>query len=222
MGRFGAEGRRKRYAMRLPDGPLRSFLTTPPPDPATPVDELPLLAVDFETTGLRPGQDRLLSIGFVPLEGRSIVLGGARQLLIRVDGAVGQSATVHGLTDDRLAEGEQLVDAVDELLTALRGRVLLAHYSDIEEGFLSAACERLHGAPAPACAVDTLQLQRRVLGHGWDELKGSQLRLWNARARYGLPRYRAHEALTDALACAELYLAQAEELGATTLRDLQR
>ena len=33
------------------------------------------------------------------------------------------------------------------------------------------------------------------------------LRLQVLRARHGLPRYRSHEALTDALACAELYLA---------------
>ena len=40
------------------------------------------------------------------------------------------------------------------------------------------------------------------------------MRLWTARERRGLPVYRAHEALTDALACAELYLAQRAELEA--------
>ena len=33
-------------------------------------------------------------------------------------------------------------------------------------------------------------------------------RLGAARQRYGLPEYRAHDALTDALAAAELFLAQ--------------
>ena len=40
------------------------------------------------------------------------------------------------------------------------------------------------------------------------------MRLWTARERRALPAYRAHEALTDALACAELYLAQRAELQA--------
>ena len=51
-----------------------------------------------------------------------------------------------------------------------------------------------------------------------------RLRLWGARERYGLPEYRAHDPLVDALACAELYLAQVSELrdrGARTLRDLR-
>ena len=55
------------------------------------------------------------------------------------------------------------------------------------------------------------------------EASPDELRLWRARRRYGLPRYRAHDALIDALACAELYLAQTAELrdrGVTTLRDL--
>ena len=38
------------------------------------------------------------------------------------------------------------------------------------------------------------------------------LRLWTARERYGLPSYRAHECLIDAIACAELYLAQVAEM----------
>ena len=37
-------------------------------------------------------------------------------------------------------------------------------------------------------------------------------RLWTARERYGLPTYRAHECLIDAIACAELYLAQVAEM----------
>ena len=46
-----------------------------------------------------------------------------------------------------------------------------------------------------------------------------------ARAHLGLPRYAAHEALTDALACAELYLAQVDRLSGgapMSLKALQR
>ena len=60
-----------------------------------------------------------------------------------------------------------------------------------------------------------LVLERRAVAGGWgSEPEGGALRLWAARERRGLPVYRAHEALTDALACAELYLAQAAELAA--------
>ena len=226
---------RSRVAGKLPPGGLRRFLETAPPARSTPVSELPLLAVDVETTGLDPRNDRVLAVGFVPVDGDRIVLGGAGSVVVRstVDGdeadGVGQSATVHGITDDDVAEGMQVEQVLDLLFNALAGRVLLAHYSRIEIDFLGALCRNRYGVRPPMTAVDTLELQRRVMGAGIDmgftaDPHPEDLRLWGARARYGLPRYRAHDALIDAVACAELYLAQTAELGlrgARTLRDLR-
>lgn len=209
------EGRRVRALRSAPPGPLRDFLAVPFPPPDTPLDALRLLAVDIETTGLDPRSDRLLSIGFVPVDGGSVVLGGAGRVLVRGDGEVGRSATVHGLTDDRLAAGVPLPDAVEVLLDALAGRVLLAHYARVETGFLSAACRLAWGGTMPCGVVDTLELERRLVARRWgSDAEPGSLRLWAARGRRGLPVYRAHEALTDALSCAELYLAQRAELAA--------
>lgn len=235
LDRLTAAGRRRRAARRAPEGPLRHYLETSPPDPSTPIAELPLLAVDVETTGLDPRRDRVLAVGFVPVDGDRIVLGGAGSLILRPDHrpgddvGVGQSATVHGLTDDRVAAGTDVEEVLDLVLTALTGRVLVAHYSTIEVDFLGALCRRTFGVRPPLVPVDTLELHRRVLGGGVDmgfsaDPEPDQLRLWGARERYGLPRYRAHDPLIDALACAELYLAQTSELrdrGARTLRDLR-
>lgn len=224
---------RRRAAAKVPEGGLRRYLEAPAPGSSTPVDELPLLAVDVETTGLDPRRDRVLAIGFVPVDGRRIVLGGAGSAVVRSeyddDDGVGQSATVHGLTDDLVAEGVPVAEALDLLFDALTGRVLLAHYSRIETGFLGAMCRRAFGVRPPLVAVDTLELQRRVTATRIDmgfpsDISVEDLRLWGARERYGLPRYRAHDALVDAMACAELYLAQVSELesrGPRTLRDLR-
>ena len=57
---------------------------------------LRLLAVDLETTGLDPQRDEILSIGMVPVDGLSIVLSGARHMVVRGARSVGQSAVVHG------------------------------------------------------------------------------------------------------------------------------
>ncbi|MFI8693509.1 exonuclease domain-containing protein [Dietzia maris] len=231
-----AAGRRRSAARKAPDGPLRRYLETPPPDPTTPLEDLSLLAVDVETTGLDPRHDRVLAVGFVPVDGERIVLGGAGSVLLRPDrgpddddDGVGQSATVHGLTDDAIATGADVEDVLDRVFTALTGRVLVAHYCPIEVDFLGALCRRTFGIRPPVESVDTLELHRRVLGGGVDmgftaDPSPERLRLWGARERYGLPRYRAHDPLVDALACAELYLAQVSELrdrGARTLRDLR-
>ena len=202
-----------RWAREAPEGPVRAYLASPPPGPRTDVSDLRLLALDLETTGLDPRTDHILSVGFVPVDGRQIDLSGAEHLLCRAGVDVGQSAAIHGITDDALATGSSLRELLERVAEALTGRVLLAHHAPIETGFLSAACERELGVPLPITAVDTMELQSRVLGsHAGEDLPPGALRLTTARAHLGLPRYAAHEALTDALACAELYLAQVDRL----------
>lgn len=164
-----------------------------------------------------------------------IVLGGSGSLLVRPQSSpspsslphpgVGDSATVHGLTDDRVATGRPLTEVIDHVLDALAGRVLLAHFTRIEVGHLTRAVRDLHGIDLPVVSIDTLELQFRIWGSDADRIPNGALRLWAARDQYGLPEYPAHDAYVDALACAELFLAQlADEqlpLGARTLRDLQ-
>ncbi|WOP18633.1 exonuclease domain-containing protein [Raineyella sp. LH-20] len=217
-GRARGGGRGRRSAGTLPAGPLQTYVLAPQPASRTPLAALPLLAVDLETTGLDPRRDRIISIGWVPVDGTVIRLGGAGQAVVSGEdlgeGGVGQSATVHGLTDDRLRDGVSLETAVGMLLEALAGRVVLAHHAAIEAGFLQAACRRLWDVRLDLTVVDTMRLHRRVVAPGFDdEPRGEDLRLWNARARFGLPVLRAHDALHDALAAAELYLAQIAELG---------
>ena len=224
-GLFGGPERRRDRARAKARGPLADFYAAPWPDAGTPASELRLLAIDLETTGLDPTRDQALSVGVLPVDGFELVLGGARHLVICAEAEVGQSAVVHHLTDDMIAAGVPLPDVLAETLAALKGRILLAHFARIEEEFLSLACERHFGAPLVVPVIDTLALHHRLLSQGFDaEARGNQLRLWNARTRYGLPSYGAHEALTDAMACAELYLGQVAEFSATkpqTFRSLR-
>ncbi len=216
--RRSPEQRRVTALRSVGPGPLRDYLESPLPDLGTPLAELRLLAVDIETTGLDPRRDRVLSLGWLPVDAGRVVLGGAERVVVRDEGGVdgvGQSATVHGLTDDQLAAGVPLEDAVAGLLRALAGRALLAHFARIETTFLARVCERTWGAGMPCVVVDSFELERRAVAGGWgSEPARGALRLWTARERRGLPVYRAHEALTDALACAELFLAQRAELQA--------
>jgi DNA polymerase III subunit epsilon len=195
------------------------------PDDRTTLDVLPLLAVDLETTGLSPARDQVLAVGWVPVDGTRIDLAGARRHVVRQDGP-GEAVTIHGLTHDDLEAGRPLAEVLAELRAALSGRVLLAHYATFDLSFLDAAHRGMGERPDWPPDVCTLELQRRLLVRHGEEPRGA-LRLWRARQRHGLPPAKAHDALGDALACAELYMAQVAELsggtaGSLRLRDVRR
>ncbi len=204
-------------ASGVPDGGLRRYLSTPPPDDTSPIAGLPLLALDFETTGLDPTADHILSAGMVDVDGLTIPLGTATNVLVNPGKEVGQSATIHRLTDDALLTGLPLADALDLVFDRLTGRVLLAHHCAVEVGFLTAAVGRLYGIRITIPAIDTMPLGHRAIGFD-EDLPPDALRLWRLRRRSSLPTYRGHDAVVDALACAELWLALAQELRIDTLR----
>jgi DNA polymerase-3 subunit epsilon len=197
------------------------------PVPAIAFSRTDFLVVDVETTGLNPRRDHVLELGWVPVTRGEVVLDGARGTLVRppAGAVVGESAVLHGITDDDLAAAPGLVDLVPELRAALQGRVLVAHHAPIEIGFLDRVFRDWQADQAPLHVVDTMTLQRRLLVRGHGEPPPGALRLDAARRRFALPRYAAHHAATDAIATAELLLAQVAELGsrlgrAPTLADL--
>lgn len=206
--------RRRRHGPgRYPPGPLRELAAAPPLPSRTPVGQVELLALDLETTGLDPRTDHVLSLGWVPVVGGEVLLASAQEHRIRPPSGVdvGSSATIHRLTDDALVGAAPLPEVLPLLLGALHGRVLVAHHAAVEVGFVGAATESAYGMRPPLTVVDTLTLEHRLRVDVHGEVQGS-LRLDAARRAHGLPRYSAHHALTDALAAAELLLAQVAEL----------
>jgi len=202
--------RRRLRLRRTTPGPLHDYLAAPFPGPAIDYRDVEYLAVDLETTGLDPRDDLILSIGHVVVRGALIDLASASHRTVRIGHSIPEaSAVIHQITDDQAARGEDLDAVLAGLLTALRGRVMIAHHARIERSFLSAACRRLYGRNLLVPVADTQALARRNLERRNIPFKGSDLRLHALGERYNLPRYEAHNALSDALAAAELFLAQA-------------
>jgi DNA polymerase-3 subunit epsilon len=209
---FTLEQRRRRRLHQTPPGPLHDYLATPFPRRSTDYHELDFVAVDLETSGLDPKTDTILSVGYLTVRGGSrIDLATARHRLVRTDREIPEaSAVIHGITDDQAALGEDMAVVIRDLLAKLAGKVLIAHHARVETTFLGAACRRLYRGDFLAPTVDTQVLARRTLERRQASFKGSDLRLHALGERYNLPRYGAHNALSDALAAAELFLAQAD------------
>lgn len=217
--------RRRRLLRHAPPGPLADYLRHPFPMRKTAADKLQFLAVDLETTGLDPERDEILSIGLVPIQHQRILLGDSAYMLVKPSGSIpASSAVVHRIFDDQAAHGIPLAEAMQHVLRQLTGKILVAHHAPVETAFLRQACRRLYASDAVFPTVDTLAVERNWIERRHLSLASGGLRLAAVRTRYGLPRYPVHNALSDALAAAELLLAQIAHRGGgarVRLKDLQ-
>lgn len=179
--------------------------------------QVPLLALDIETSGLDLDRDVILSIGCIAFQIQRIHCRQAAHWIVRPEAALEEiTATIHGITHADLAAAPGLDARFDDLLQAMAGRVIVAHCGEIERRFLVRASMHLTGDVLHFPLIDTMSIEADTQAHkdsGWlrrwlGRRPIPSLRLDASRTRYGLPAYRPHHALTDALATAELFQAQ--------------
>jgi DNA polymerase-3 subunit epsilon len=212
----GYEAKRKKLLKKVPSGPLHDFLSVPFPALDTPLTELPILAVDFETTGLDSKADKLLSVGFVSLDHEQIKLYTSYHQIIKTTKQLEASnVIIHQITDHQKEQGQPLATVVERLLKALAGKVMLVHFARIERQFLQQACLELYGFIPDFPIIDTLVIAKRRLDKRDVAYDPSELRLSNLRHQFQLPDHHGHDALNDAIATAELLLAQMANRGGT-------
>jgi len=199
---------------------LRKFYATRPVAGETPLAEVPFVALDLETTGLNAETHGIVSIGLVPFSLQRIHCARSFYRVLRPRRPLSESSVaIHGITHRELRRAPDLLEILPELLEALAGRIAVVHYRGIERPFLRRAVRQRLGADLEFPVVDTMEIEARI-HRGWKmhpavrfmaALVGrhpKSLRLAQSRARYHLPLYTAHHALTDALASAELFQAQ--------------
>jgi DNA polymerase-3 subunit epsilon len=188
---------------------LADYLKTPLVDKQIPAIKAEYMALDFETTGLNPEADNILSAGYTMIRDGRVILGESGHFLVRINAPLpAHSVVIHQITDDAMEQGMALPEVMERLLDLMKGKVLLVHYAAIERGFLNAASKRLYGIKLPMRMVDTMEIEKGILQRREQGIAKGQLRLFNLRKQYNLPRYRAHNAMEDALSTAELFLAQ--------------
>ena len=210
---FSYNAKRQRQLKKAPAGPLREYLSVPFPENNTVIEHTPIMALDFETTGLNASKEQILSIGFVHIQNNEILLNSAHHQIICTKGELNEeNVTIHQITDDTKEKGENLEAVIKTLLQALAGKVMLVHFARIERSFLQAACLQLYGMAPAFPIIDTLEMARKRLDRESLRYPPSALRLFNLREAHQLPRYAAHNALSDALATAELFFAEVSAL----------
>ena len=172
-------------------------------------------SLDFETTGLDPRRDQIVSFGVVPIRNGRVVVG--ERVYREVDPAIRPgpaSVAVHGLRQIDLQPAGSLDAERGVLGSALHHRFLLAWAAEVEAAFLATT----FGGSVRSWRrriVDVLVLARRVEEIG-PPTESPPYSLTAAASRFGVPVHSPHHALDDALTTAEVFLVLATRLAAAT------
>lgn len=182
-------------------------------------------ALDLEMGGLDPRTDPIIAVGMVPIREGTVRVGESYRTLVRPpDGRAIDPASVgaHQILWGDVERAPPVTEVMPEIARRLRDAVLVLHHRGVDLPFLRRDF-RAAGArwPSPR-VIDTARLIVRMGRMAQPDLPHDMqpLNLSRARRAYGLPEYQAHDALSDAVATAELFLVLRKVLGARSLRDL--
>ncbi|WP_083449444.1 exonuclease domain-containing protein [Actinoplanes rectilineatus] len=100
------------------------------------LDTLEFVAVDFETTGLDSGRDRIVEVAACRFTADGTILDEYASRVDPVTASVASTAAVHGLTDASVGGAPVFGDVWPGLSRLMSGAVVVAHNLAFEDGFL--------------------------------------------------------------------------------------
>jgi DNA polymerase III epsilon subunit family exonuclease len=178
--------------------------------PRKPLRESTFAVVDLETTGVDPSTDRIIQMAAVVVDSAGQVVE-VFDTVVRPecpDEYVHAAEHIHGITAEQVAGGMPLREALERLRHISSDKIFTAHNARFDIGFLQAESERVGMDLSVPTYVDTLQIARRT-----DAERTRRHSLDALCQHYGIQRERAHEALSDATATAELLFRLIADLG---------
>jgi DNA polymerase III epsilon subunit-like protein len=174
----------------------------------TPLERLPLVAIDCESTGLDARRDRVVSIAAIRIaDGLEVIDEPLIDTLIDPATPISpRAAAVHGLDRKRLAGAPTFAEAFDSIAAALRNSVVIGHHVGFDLTLLSSEAARIARPWPEPPSLDTARLAS-ILG-----LPAERYDLSDMLMRLGIETRDRHTAAGDARMAADLFVAIARRL----------
>lgn len=193
------------WDLSLHDQPIPDILGDDAAPPlvtqATPLEDLPVLVFDAETTGLDVKGDRLVQVGGVRLHGRRIFHVATIDRLVNPQRHIPpQSTAIHGISDAMVSDADPFPLVWPSLEPLFRGAVVVGHNIGFDLAMIRRECA-LAGLPfVQPPSLDTVLLASLLLP------EGTALTLDRVAVALGVDIHGRHTALGDALVTAEVYV----------------
>ncbi len=171
------------------------------------------VAFDLETTGLSARQDKIIEIGAVILK-NGVEIDRFQTFVDPQQSLDKKIVDLTGIRDDMLRGAPKIEEVLPKFLEFVGDRVLMAHNSDFDTGFIREAC-RLQNLPFRFTAVDTLILSQNMLP------QLSKFKLDIVSNALSLPDFNHHRAGDDAMTCGLIFTRLAEKLEEMGIHMLQ-
>jgi DNA polymerase III alpha subunit (gram-positive type) len=196
--------------------------TAPPPlsfDGATPLVDLPLIALDTETTGLDPETDRIISLAAAQLLRGRLYLHQARNFLINPERPIpARTTAIHGIRDVQVVGQRTFASRAAEIAALLQDHVLLGHNVIFDTMMLKQEMSRIQTDWQAPPILDTMLLYATV------QPKARHFGLDLAARKLRVSLAGRHTALGDVLIALDLFyrlLPLLAERGIVTLAQAQ-
>lgn len=164
------------------------------------------IALDFETTSLDPERAEIVSIGAVCIQGNRLLTGEALTLKVQPPASLSaQSVVIHGLRHQDLQQGLTLEAALHLLLDFIGPRELVGYHIAYDLRILNLACQRLWGLTLPQRGIEVSRLYHDNLYRRYPDA-AIDLHLAAICQHLALPPLPVHDALSDAITAALIYL----------------
>lgn len=177
------------------------------------IHETPVAIIDFETTGLAPGFDRVVEVSVVRIDpGEKPRL--AFDSLVN-PGRFMAATEIHGISDDDVRKAPRFHEIAGDVLEATNGCMIAAYNAYFDMRFLKfeLTASGVTQEPPYFC----LMYLRTMLQ------LGNKCRLGDACRAHGIVFEASHQAAADAMAAGELFLQYLKEIkrrGLSTYQDL--
>jgi DNA polymerase-3 subunit epsilon len=175
----------------------------------TPIERLPMVAIDTETTGLDARRDRLLSFAAVRIE-PGLEAAPSAEIDVLVDPGVhipARATAVHGIDHARLAGAPTFAEVHGRIAACLSGTIVVGHFVAFDLAILGREAARAHLPWREPPSFDTAALASAA-GYPAEHLD-----IVDILERLGIePRGQRHTASGDARMAADLFIAIARRL----------